>query len=79
MRFRVPLFVVAALAAALATVPVSGQRVVESVIVVFQDDAPFRSVPAARPDARLRRNPHAWQYLNPFVLGARRGREAVRG
>ena len=70
MRFLAPLFVVAVLATTLETVPVSGQPVVESVIVVFHDDSPFGSFPAARADARLRRNPQAWQYLNPFVLGA---------
>lgn len=70
MRFRALLIVLAVLATALETVPVSGQRVGESVIVVFHDDSPFHSFPAARADARLRRNPQAWQYLNPFVLGA---------
>jgi subtilisin family serine protease len=50
-------------------VPVSGQRAGNPVIVVFAHDAPFRSFPAGREDARARANPAAWVYLDRQVLG----------
>jgi subtilisin family serine protease len=39
------------------------------VIVVFHDDAPFQTFPAARIDITARANAAAWEYLDRHVLG----------
>ena len=70
MRLSAPLFLLVSLLTASAATAVSGQRPLEPVIVVFHDDAPFKSLTPCRVDARARVNPHAWQDLDPFVTGA---------
>ena len=79
MSLRVVGFVFVALFAAAWPISLSGQRPTLPVIVVFHDDAPFRTFPAARVDARERANPTAWAYLDRGVLGTVHALEAQHG
>lgn len=70
-----------AVAALTLTIPIglAGQRPTSPVIVVFHDDAPFRTFPAGRVDGRARANPPAWGYLDRHVVGAVHALEAQHG
>jgi len=70
MRLRAVLFSFALALVASVAVPLSGQRTLEPVIVVFHDDVRFQSFLPGLPDARFRANPKAWAYLDRQVLGA---------
>jgi subtilisin family serine protease len=73
VKIRLTFFLLATFIAAATNAPVSGQPAQperQSVIVVFHDNAPFRSFPPGVPDARARANPAAWAYLDRAVLGA---------
>lgn len=69
MKFRSALLVLAVVASTSPVAPVAGQRLESPVIVVFHDDAPFRSFVPGASDARARANPAAWAYLDQHVLG----------
>ena len=64
---------------AIGPVPVAGQRATSPVIVVFHDDASFRTFPPGRADSRARANPPAWGYLDRAVVGAVQALEAQHG
>ena len=69
MKFRFVLLIAVVLASTTPAAPVSGARIDSPVIVVFHDDAPFQTFPAARIDITARANPAAWDYLERHVLG----------
>lgn len=69
MKFRSALLVLAVAASTSPAAPVAGQRLESPVIVVFHDDAPFRTFAAGAVDVRARANPAAWRYLDQHVLG----------
>jgi subtilisin family serine protease len=70
VKLRITLLLCAVLVGTLVTEHVAGQPDTRAFIVVFRDDAPFRTFPPGIIDARRRANPAAWGYLNRSVLGA---------
>jgi len=79
MKIRLTFFVVAMVVATFHSASISSQDSEQSVIVVFHDDAHFRSFPPGLLDARAKANPAAWQYLDRAVLGAVRILERQHG
>jgi len=79
MKIHLTFFVVAMVVATFHSASISSQDSEQSVIVVFHDDAHFRSFPPGLLDARAKANPAAWQYLDRAVLGAVRILERQHG
>lgn len=79
MKIRLTFFVVAMVVATFHSASISSQDSEQPVIVVFHDDAHFRSFPPGLLDARAKANPAAWQYLDRAVLGAVRILERQHG